>query len=155
MISRVPLFSGLNASEVADIIKLLKARRVEAGATIARRGERAESMFFIADGEVEIVIRGKKVRLAAGHFFGEIAALRRSRRSATSVATRRTNLLVLDAHDLHALMDRDPRIAERIHAVAKSRVGHAVTIPEGDLLAEELEEPEEGEGGPRARVAVQ
>jgi voltage-gated potassium channel len=142
MISRVPLFSGLNASEVADIIKLLKARRVEAGAIVARRGERAESMFFIADGEVEIAIRGKKVRLGAGHFFGEIAVLQRSRRSATSVAVRRSNLLVLDAHDLHALMDRDPRIAERIHAVAKSRAGHAVAMPEGDLLAEELEDLE-------------
>ncbi len=146
MISRVPLFSGLNAAEVADIIKLLKARRVETGSVIARRGERAEAMFFIADGEVEIVIRGKKVRLGAGHFFGEIAVLQRTRRSATSVAVRRTNLLVLDAHDLRALMDRDPRIAERIQAVAKSRVGHAVATPEGDLLPEEIEEREGDDG---------
>lgn len=143
MIARVPLFSGLTAGEVADIIKLLKARRVEAGVVVARRGDRAESMFFIADGEVEIAIRGKKVRLGAGHFFGEIAVLQRSRRSATSMAVSRSNLLVLDARDLHALMDRDPRIAERIQAVARSRVGHAVAMPEGDLLAEELEEPDE------------
>jgi voltage-gated potassium channel len=92
MISRVPLFSGLSASEIGDIIKLLKARRLDAGAIIARRGEQADSMFFIADGEVEITVRGKKIRLGAGHFFGEIAVLQRSRRSATSTAIRRSNL---------------------------------------------------------------
>ncbi|MGA2794507.1 MAG: cyclic nucleotide-gated ion channel [Roseiarcus sp.] len=142
MISRVPLFSALNASEVGDIIKLLKARRVEVGAVIARRGERAESMFFIADGEVDIAIGGKKVRLGPGHFFGEIAVLQRSRRSATSVAVSRCNLLVLDARDLHDLMEKDARIAERIREVAKSRAGHAIVTPKGDLVAEELEETE-------------
>ena len=60
MISRVPLFSALNAGEVGDIMKLLKARRVEAGAVIARRGERAELMFSIADGEVDIAMGGKR-----------------------------------------------------------------------------------------------
>ncbi|MGO8799993.1 MAG: cyclic nucleotide-gated ion channel [Roseiarcus sp.] len=143
MISRVPLFSALNAGEVGDIMKLLKARRVEAGAVIARRGERAESMFFIADGEVDIAIGGKKVRLGPGHFFGEIAALQRSRRSATSVAVSRCNLLVLDARDLHDLMDKNARIAERIREVAKSRAGHAIVTPQGDLVAEELEDTEQ------------
>jgi voltage-gated potassium channel len=59
MISRVPLFSELNASQVADVMKLLKAQRFEEGAIIARRGEPAHSMFFIADGQVEISIAGK------------------------------------------------------------------------------------------------
>lgn len=142
MISRVPLFSGLSASEIGDIIKLLKARRLDAGAIIARRGEQADSMFFIADGEVEITVRGKKIRLGAGHFFGEIAVLQRSRRSATSTAIRRSNLLILDAHDLHALMDKDARIRERILKVATSRIGREIGTPAGDLIPEELGEDE-------------
>jgi hypothetical protein len=32
-------------------------------------------------------------------------------------------LLVLDAHDLRALMQRDPRVAERIEDVVEKRVG--------------------------------
>jgi voltage-gated potassium channel len=142
MISRVPLFSELNAAQVADIMKLLKAQRFEAGTVIARRGEQADCMYFIADGEVEISLSGKRLRLGAGQFFGEIAVLRRSRRSATSVAIKRSNLLVLDAHDLHALMDREERIAERILEVAKSRVGQEMISPRGDLITEELEEAE-------------
>ena len=73
-------------------------------------------------------------------FFGEIAALRRARRSATITAVTRTSLLVLDAHDLHALMDREQRIADQIREVARGRIGHEVLTSKGDLIAEEIEE---------------
>jgi voltage-gated potassium channel len=97
-------------------------------------------MYFVASGEVEIGLKHKQVRLGAGHFFGEIAALRRSRRSATATAVTRTSLLVLDAQDLHALMEREPRIAERIREVVRGRLGRDIVTPKGDLVVEELEE---------------
>jgi len=96
-------------------------------------------MYFVAAGEVEIELQHERVRLGAGHFFGEVAALRRTRRSATVTAIRRTSLLMLDAHDLHVLMDREPRIAERIREVARSRLGGDGS-PKGDLVVEELED---------------
>jgi voltage-gated potassium channel len=99
MVARVPLFSGLNAAEIADIMRLLRAQQVEAGEVLARRGEPAHSMYFVAAGEVEIELKHRQVRLGAGHFFGEIAALRRTRRSATITAVTRASLLVLDARD--------------------------------------------------------
>jgi voltage-gated potassium channel len=147
MVARVPLFAELNAAEIADIMRLLRARQVEAGAMITRRGEQADLMYLIAAGEVEIELKNERVRLGAGHFFGEIAALRRARRSATVVAVTSTSLLVLDAHNLHALMEREPRIAERIRSVMRSRVGGEGLTPKGDLVAEELSAVNEsGEG---------
>ncbi len=140
MVARVPLFAGLGATDIADIMRLLRARMVQPGDVIARRGDPAHSMYFIAAGEVEIELADKRVRLDAGHFFGEVAVLRRARRSASVTATARTNLLVLDAHDLHALMTREPRVAERIHAVARARVGQELVTPRGDLITEEIEE---------------
>jgi voltage-gated potassium channel len=142
MVARVPLFAGLSAADVADIMRLLRAQQIEAGEVIARRGEAAHSMYFIAAGEVEIELRDQRVRLGAGHFFGEIAALRRARRSATVTAVTRTSLLALDAHDLHALMDRDPRVAKRIHDVVRDRLGGDIIGPHGDVVSEELEETE-------------
>jgi voltage-gated potassium channel len=129
MVARVPLFAGLDAADIADIMRLLRAQQIEAGEVIARRGEAAHSMYFIAAGEVEIELRDQQVRLGAGHFFGEIAALRRARRSATVTAVTRTSLLALDAHDLHALMDRDPRVAKRIHDVVRDRLGRDIIGP--------------------------
>jgi voltage-gated potassium channel len=140
MVARVPLFSELNAAEIADIMRLLRAQQIEAGEVLARRGEPAHSMYFVAAGEVEIELKHQRLRLGAGHFFGEIAALRRARRSATITAVTRTSLLVLDAHDLHALMDREARIAHRIREVARNRLGHEVLTSKGDLITEELEE---------------
>jgi voltage-gated potassium channel len=97
-------------------------------------------MYFIAAGEVEIELKHKRVRLGAGQFFGEIAALRRARRSATAIAITRTSLLALDAHDLHALMDREPRVAERIREVVRHRLGDDTITPHGDVVIEELEQ---------------
>ena len=140
MVARVPLFSGLTAREIADIMHLLSAQTVEPGGVIVRRGEPGRSMYFIAAGEVEIELPEQRVRLGVGHFFGEVAVLRRTRRSATATAVSRTNLLTLDGNDLHALMDRDSRLAKRIRAVARERVGGEIVGRSGDMVSEEIEE---------------
>jgi voltage-gated potassium channel len=139
MLARVPLFAELQASDIADIMSLLRAQRVEPGSFIVRRGERAHCMYFIADGEVDVVLKDRKVQLGTGDFFGEIAALRRSRRTATVIARTQASLLVLDAHDLHALMERDPRIAEHIRHVASTRLGEEIIVPKGDIVLDEIE----------------
>jgi voltage-gated potassium channel len=104
---------------------------VDSGTVIARRGEPAHAMYLIADGEVEIKLRHKHVRLGAGQFF-------RARRSATVTAVMPTRLLVLDAFDLHGLMDRQPELAARIRESAHSKLGHTLDAPGGDLVSEEL-----------------
>jgi voltage-gated potassium channel len=139
MVARVPLFAGLDASQVADILRLLRAQSVDPGDVIVRRGDPAHSMYFIAAGEVAIDTGSKRVRLGVGHFFGEVAVLRRARRSATVTAATRTSLLVLDAEDLRALMEREPRIAERINESVRNRVGRERVTRTGDIVTEELE----------------
>jgi voltage-gated potassium channel len=139
MIARVPLFAELDAGAISDIMGLLRAQVAEAGETIVRTGDPAHSMYFIAAGEVEVALKKERLRLGVGHFFGEVAVLRRARRSATATALTRTNLLVLSAQDLHALMQRDPRIAARIKDVVEKRVGRDVVSPKGDIVTEEIE----------------
>ena len=139
MVARVPLFAELNAGEIADIMRLLRAQLAEAGQVIVHKGDAAHSMYFIAAGAVEVALKKERVRLGVGQFFGEVAVLRRARRSATATALTRTSLLVLDAQDLHALMQRDPRIAARIKDVVEKRVGREVVSPKGDIVAEEIE----------------
>ncbi len=142
MVARVPLFAELEAADIADISRLLRAQMVEAGTIIVRRGESGHSMYFVARGEVEIELPHRRVRLGVGDFFGEVAVLQQTRRSATVTAVTRTNLLVLDAHDLEALMDREQRIAERIQEVMRSRVAREQVTPGGDIAAEEMQQGE-------------
>jgi voltage-gated potassium channel len=138
MVARVPLFAELDAGQIADIMRLLRAQSIEPGGLIARRGDPAHSMYFIAGGEVAIDLERERVQLGVGHFFGEVAVLRRARRSATVTALSRVNLLVLDARDLHDLMAREARIAERIQDVMRTRVGGELVTPKGDLVTEEI-----------------
>jgi voltage-gated potassium channel len=137
MLARVPLFSHLSASEIADIMRLLRARTIEQGEILVRRGDVATSMYFNTPGEVEIALPSQHVRLADGTFFGEIALLHKTKRSGTVTATRKTRLLLLDAQDFHALIERMPTLAAHVHQTAKARLEET-----GDLAAAELAQAE-------------
>lgn len=135
MLARVPLFSHLTASEIADIMRLLRARTIEQGEILVRRGDVASSMYFITAGEVEIELPNQHVHLADGTFFGEIALLHKTKRSGTVKATRKTRLLILDAQDFHALIERMPTLAAHVRKTAEARLGES-----GDLAAAELQQ---------------
>jgi voltage-gated potassium channel len=140
LVARIPLFSELNATQVADVMKILRAQKVEKGTIVTRRGEPAHSMYLIVDGEIEIRLRHENVRLGTGDFFGEVAALRQARRSATAIALSNTRLLALDASDLRGLMDREPQIAARVWDAARTKLGDRFEELAGDLVPAELSE---------------
>lgn len=138
MLARVPLFKGLDAQTIAEIMRYLRSQTVQAGQVIARRGEPAHSMYFIAAGEVQIDLPGKHVQIGIGDFFGEIALLKDVKRTATAHAITRTSLLVLEKRDLHALMDERPDVGERIADVARQRLPGLASGGDGDLIPEEM-----------------
>jgi voltage-gated potassium channel len=149
MLARVPLFSHLNAADIADIMRLLRSQTIEAGEVLVRRGDAASSMYFITAGEVEIDLPNQRVRLADGTFFGEIALLRRTNRSGTVTASRKSKLLVLDAQDFHALIERMPALAAHVRETAEARLADPLTAG-GDLAAGEIAQaPRETDGGIR------
>jgi hypothetical protein len=82
MLARVPLFSHLGASEIVDIMRLLRAQTIEAREVLVRRGDPASSMYFITAGEVEIELPSQRVRLSNG------TVLRRNRAVAPYQAQR-------------------------------------------------------------------
>ncbi|MGY4261079.1 voltage-gated potassium channel [Bradyrhizobium sp. USDA 4516] len=149
MLARVPLFSHLGAADISDIMRLLRSQTIEAGEVLVRRGDAASSMYFITAGEVEIDLPSQLVRLSDGAFFGEIALLRRTSRSGTVTATRKTKLLVLDAQDFHALIERMPALAAHVRETAEARLADPLAAG-GDLAAAEIAQaPRETDGGIR------
>jgi voltage-gated potassium channel len=137
MIARVPLFSALDAAEIAEIMQYLRAQAAPAGQRIVRRGDEATSMYFIASGLVEVELPQHRIKLGEGQFFGEVALLRRTRRTATVRAITPTKLLVLDASDLSLLMERNPDLARRVENVVRERT-ESLEQSKGDMLAEEI-----------------
>ncbi len=56
LVAKVPLFARLDAILIADIAELLQPVVVPAKYTILKRDEPADSMYFIASGEVEVEV---------------------------------------------------------------------------------------------------
>lgn len=137
LVARIPLFSTLSAAEVAEVMSMLRAIKVGPGTVITRRGEAAHSMYIIVDGEVALKLKHKHIRLIGGQFFGEVAVLRRAKRSATATAVVATRLFVLDASDLHGLMERQPLLADRIKQAASTKFGHEIYADDSDLSPNE------------------
>ncbi|GAB2179731.1 cyclic nucleotide-gated ion channel [Dongia sp. agr-C8] len=119
-VARVPLFAGLDATRIAAIARLLKPQIVPERQVVVRRGEPADAMFFIMEGEVEVEIE-PPVKLAKGQFFGEVGLLHDTVRNATVAALTETRLLVLDRADFQRLMHQHPDLKARIEAIAAER----------------------------------
>jgi voltage-gated potassium channel len=120
-VSKVPFFAALGPAAIADVTHMLRTMDLPARTMIIRKGQAGDCMYFLASGEVEVDLPGKKVRLEEGAFFGEMALLGNNLRSANITTTRISKLLVLDLVDFRVLMARHPDLAETIDVEAKRR----------------------------------
>jgi voltage-gated potassium channel len=122
LVAKVPLFAKLDAVRIAGIAGLLKPQLIPEQHVIFRRGDPADGMYFILDGEVEVELEPRPVRLGKGQFFGEIALLRDVTRTATVTTVSECQLLSLSSADFKRLVGEYPDIRERIAAVSETRV---------------------------------
>jgi voltage-gated potassium channel len=120
-VAKVPLFANLDARQIADIARLLKPQLAPPRYLIVHRGDAADAMYFILTGEVEVEI-ANPVRLRSGQFFGEIALLRDTERTASVTAVTECHLLRLDVGDFRRLMSQYPELQAAIRKVAESRM---------------------------------
>jgi voltage-gated potassium channel len=131
MISRVSFFENAGAATIADVAALLRPRDFPARSVVTRRGQPGDCMYFIVDGEVEILIEPKPVRLGSGAFFGEIAILTGAPRNATVITTKVTQLLSLDIADFRALAASRPELTDLIRKEAERRLARTTEQERG------------------------
>ncbi len=122
LVSKVPFFSSLAHGAIVDVTNTLRRLELPPRAIVVRKGAVGDCMYFIASGEVEVELPDRKIPLAAGSFFGELALLSNAARTATVVTTTDTALLVLDLLDFRTLMAKHPELADAIDTEAKRRV---------------------------------
>lgn len=152
MVARVPLFATLDAAAIAEIMKIMRTRMVPAGTVIAARGDEAEGMYFIADGEIEIRLRRTTYTLGPGDYFGEVSLLKKVQRVGTITASQRCHLMMIDAVDFEALLQRNDELRERITEVADERLAEWADL-RGDVSDEEMEQAEKATRPAGDRVA--
>lgn len=116
----IPLFRDLKDPELTRVAKLLHERHYAPDEVVFREGQTGAGMYIIRDGAADIVLRlpdGSEqsvVSLHAGQFFGELALLESSARTATCVVRKPSVLLGLFQPDLEQLLDRDAKLGSRV-----------------------------------------
>lgn len=122
LVSKVPFFSNLAHGAIVDVTNMLRRLELPPRAIVVKKGAPGDCMYFIASGEVEVELPDRKVPLPQGSFFGELALLSNSVRSATVITKTDTALLVLDLLDFRTLTARHPELRAAIDAEASRRI---------------------------------
>jgi voltage-gated potassium channel len=130
LVSKVPFFQSLDPAAIAEITHMLRRLEVPARTAIIRRGKVGDCMYFIADGEVQVDVKPAPVRLGAGSFFGELALLGDSIRTANVATTQACTLLILDLVDFRTLTAHHPELARAIDAEGKRRMNENQQVRE-------------------------
>jgi len=129
ILKRHPVFSALDKKEVDYLIEVSDEKEYEKDDVVIREGERANSLFVIGFGAVEVVLpwRGEQTlhltTLTKGEFFGEVALFEKpSRRSATVIAAGRCVLLEIDGEQFLTIARKHPEIVMDVIEKVTSRL---------------------------------
>jgi CRP-like cAMP-binding protein len=69
-----PLFAQVRDDSLADAAAA-GVTEVESGQVLAQAGDYGSGMYVVLDGQVEIELRDRQIKLGPGGFFGELALL--------------------------------------------------------------------------------
>jgi len=122
LVAKLPLFAELDASIIASIARLLQPKSMPRDGVVFRKGEPGHSMFFVLAGEVEVHVPPKGVRLGPGKYFGEIALVMDTPRTATITAASACELLELGQTDFQRVCNEYPQLKARVEHQAQARL---------------------------------
>lgn len=117
ILKETPVFKDLSKKEIKAIERILHRRQYKKEENIFYENDPGVGMYIIEDGLVNIV-QGKQHKLLAvlsrGDFFGEIALLAETPRTAGAVASSDLKLLGFFQSDLFNLLETNPRMGNKI-----------------------------------------
>ena len=121
LVSKVPFFRDMDVTNIGDIVSLLTPKTVPPNYAVIKLGEKADGMYFIISGQLEVELSTEAVILEAGQFFGEMGIINDSPRTATIVSITECKLLELKADDLRHMMYSHPELKVKIYNVIEER----------------------------------
>jgi CRP/FNR family cyclic AMP-dependent transcriptional regulator len=114
-LKKVPLFSGLDKKELEQIASSMTERRFSAGATVTREGAGGAGFFVVEEGQAEVSVEGQaRGTIGPGDYFGEIALLTGSERTATITATTDMRCYGMTPWDFRPLVESNSVIAWKL-----------------------------------------
>ncbi|MCK4578437.1 MAG: cyclic nucleotide-binding domain-containing protein [Candidatus Marinimicrobia bacterium] len=116
----VPIFSSLSKRELREIERLVHHREYTSGEVIFNHGDPGLGMYIIIKGTVQIVNNQDRdniivySELGDGDFFGDLALVDDSDRSATAQSSGDTRLIAFFRPEMQAILTRFPALGNKI-----------------------------------------
>lgn len=131
LLEQFPVLSLVERQDQEALLLMFRPKSAAPGERVIRTGDRADGMYFISSGAVEVQVNGRTIRLEAGAYFGEMALLSGERRTADIVAVDFCQFLVLDRRDFNQFMSRHPAVRAAVAAIAEERREMNLARPQG------------------------
>jgi CRP-like cAMP-binding protein len=117
---RIRFFEELTDDDLARVAKLGQRRTFGAGETLVERDTDRGGLFVILSGRVRVEVGGAVHDLGPGDFFGEMALLGHTRRSASVTASEPVEALVIETIYFEPFLIQNPSVAVAIlHGVVE------------------------------------
>jgi CRP-like cAMP-binding protein len=121
-IAAFPDFANLPADELDELAAAVREVEVEAGANVITVDDYGTTIYFIEDGEAEVVEGGGEANFVGrGDVVGEIGLLLTGERTATVVARTPMRLLSLSGQDFEQIRPRVPELEQSLRRLGLER----------------------------------
>lgn len=127
-LKKVDFFAKPAWIDVDALASQTKLYSYDEGETIFKQGEKPDALYLVLEGRVAVKYKKgifKKAdvleELGPGHFFGEMALIDGSRRTATTKTVVPTKLFVVGQNVIDELLLENDQFRERMRAVAETR----------------------------------
>lgn len=115
MLRKVPLFAGLDEKELQEIAASMRERRFSEGDTVTQEGAGGVGFFVVEEGRADVSVGGEiKGSVGPGDYFGEIALINESPRTATLTAATDMLCYGMTPWDFRPLVESNSTIAWKL-----------------------------------------
>lgn len=120
------LFESLFSKDRIEIVKKFKSQKVDKGNFVFKEGDDGDRIYFIKNGEAEIVMDKDGdtlvvARIEVGDFFGEIAILKDGKRTASVRAASPLEILYLERSDFKRILEAYPQLEAKLKKTMEER----------------------------------
>jgi CRP-like cAMP-binding protein len=121
-LASVPFFATLSPAARRAVAPYAEQIELAAGTQLTREGEGGDLFFVITSGTAKVIQDDREIQdLGEGDFFGEIALLETSERTASVIASTAMQLIVLTASAFKQLVETDTAAARECEAAMRER----------------------------------
>jgi glucose-6-phosphate 1-dehydrogenase len=134
VLKKVTIFEDGEPLFLSQLVLALRPEVATAGKVLIRKGDKGREMYIVVRGEAEVVDDAGRVlkTFRDGDFFGEIALLIDTPRTATVRAKTACDLMALDKASFDRILHDYPHFADGVLRVARER--YALDLQAGMLL---------------------